>query len=36
LPARFPVGCDEIYMLKNWKDSRGAKIEYVVAFELEI
>ena len=30
------VGCDEIYMLKNWKDSRGAKLECVIAYILEI
>ena len=23
--------CDEIYMLKNWRDSRGARVELMVA-----
>ncbi len=26
--------CDAIYMLKNWGDSRGARIEYVIAKEM--
>jgi hypothetical protein len=30
------VCCDEIYMLKNWGSSRGAKREYIIAYELGI
>lgn len=30
------VDCDEIYMLKNWADSHGAKLEYIVAHEIGI
>jgi len=26
--------CDAIYMIKNWRESRGAKIEYMVAKQL--
>jgi len=26
--------CDGIYMLKNWAESKGARIEYVIAQEL--
>lgn len=29
--VRHLVRCDEIYMLKGWKDSRGARIEHAVA-----
>jgi len=28
--------CDAIYLLSNWTDSRGAKIEYVIARQLEL
>lgn len=28
--------CDAIYMLRNWKDSRGAQIEFELANYLEI
>lgn len=28
------LDCDTIYMLNNWKDSKGARIEYLLAFEL--
>lgn len=28
--------CDGIYMLDNWKESRGARIEYGIASELGI
>lgn len=30
------LDCDYIYMLSNWKNSRGAKIEHNLAKELEI
>lgn len=26
--------CDAIYMLRNWGDSRGARVEYAIAREL--
>lgn len=26
--------CDAIYMLRNWKDSKGARIEHAIATEL--
>jgi hypothetical protein len=28
--------CDAIYLLKNWGDSRGARIERAIALELGI
>jgi hypothetical protein len=28
--------CDGIFMLKNWGDSKGARLEYTVAKELNI
>lgn len=28
--------CDEIFMLSNWKDSKGARIEHTIAFDLGI
>lgn len=28
--------CDAIYMLKNWTDSRGAKMEIDIAIKLEL
>jgi len=31
--AELPY-CDTIYMLKNWRNSKGSKIEYMVAREL--
>ncbi len=30
------LDCDEIYMLKNWETSRGAKIEHAIARELDL
>ena len=30
------LDCDYIYMLSNWRNSRGAKIEHDLAKELEI
>ena len=30
------VKCDEVYMLENWKDSRGAIIEHALARVLRI
>lgn len=29
-------GCDAIYMLKDWGQSRGARIEYQIARELQL
>lgn len=26
--------CDAIYMLNNWQDSKGAKLEFIIATEL--
>lgn len=28
--------CDGIFMLKNWSDSRGARVEYAIARELKL
>lgn len=28
------MGCDAVYMLKNWKRSRGARLEHFVALKL--
>lgn len=28
--------CDAIYMLPNWKDSRGARMEHAIAIEMDI
>ena len=28
------MGCDEIYMIENWGDSRGARFEWNLALEL--
>lgn len=28
---RYLIQCDTIYLLENWKYSRGAKIEYTIA-----
>jgi hypothetical protein len=28
------VTCDEIFMLKNWETSKGAKIEFYIADEM--
>lgn len=28
--------CDAIYMLANWRDSRGARIEFEIADHLEL
>lgn len=33
---RALFGCDAIFMQENWKDSRGARIERSIAFELGI
>lgn len=30
------LDCDEIYMLKGWKDSRGARLECAIALELDL
>jgi hypothetical protein len=30
------LNCDAIFMLHNWKESRGAKIEHDLAFALEM
>ena len=28
--------CDAIFMMKNWEDSRGARLEYAIAKELNL
>lgn len=30
------LGCDGVYMLKNWEDSKGARVEYAIAKELNL
>jgi len=30
------MGCDQIYMLEKWKESRGAKIEHQLALDLSM
>lgn len=30
------VECDAIYLLKDWEDSRGARLEYHIAQQLEM
>lgn len=30
------LGCDSIYMMKNWGESRGARLEYAIAKEVGI
>lgn len=30
------LGCDEIYLLSDWQDSKGAKIEQAIAYNLKM
>lgn len=34
LCVRGLMNCKEIYMLRNWSDSKGARVERAIAFEL--
>ena len=33
---RLLMGCDQIYMLENWEESRGARIEHQLATDLSM